>query len=185
MEEKIELEGGMILLWRDENYEEKVTKGGRTRRVVEREEVRQKLQAEGILSEVFYEESGAPCIENQRYKYISISHFRGWYAVLLSAGVGGIDIQPYKNTLMAGRDYFVNLLERDLDYTDSELYLVWAAKEAFYKYKRGMISDLKNEVTVIRIDESKNEVIVAFEGKEKRLKYRQNDEYVLVYVVQE
>ncbi len=183
MDEKIELEGGIILLWRDENYEGKVASGGRTRRDVEREEVRQKLRAEGILSEVFYEESGAPCLENERYNWISISHFRGWYAVLLSEGVGGIDIQPYKKNLMAGRDYFVNLWERDLNYTDSELYLVWAAKEAYYKYKRGRISDLKNEVTVIRIDETENEVIVAFEGQEKRLKYRQNDEYVLVYAL--
>lgn len=184
MQGKILISGGEIHIWFDEEYGSKVKRMGITRRVLDRVAVGEKLKDIGIESGVVYDEAGAPCLENCEFSAISISHFRGWYALLLSnTGDGGIDIQPYKKTLMAGKDYFVNAREKTLDYTDDELYLAWAAKEAFYKYKKGRIADLKNEVTILNIEKPSKRIFILYASEKFWLNYEQNEEYVLVYIL--
>lgn len=183
MEGKILISGGEIHIWYDDKYPSKVKEAGITRRELDRLAVREKLRFLEIGSRVMHDESGAPSLENEEFLTVSISHFRGWYALLLSNRQAGIDIQPYKKALMAGKDYFVNPREKELEYNDRELYLVWAAKEAFYKLKKGRIADLKNEVTITEIKKRQNEIIAAYESGEFRLHYMENEEFVLVYIV--
>lgn len=99
-----------------------------------------------------YKKSGQPVVADRPGLFISVSHSNGWCALAISTERAvGVDIQTFTSRLDRGMDYFVNDFEREqlgTDFSSSDLYLIWCAKEAFYKQREGQIADLKNDVTV-------------------------------------
>lgn len=161
-----------------ENYDLRL-KNGEKKRELEKDEVLKSLQGLGFDSAVLYKESGQPYLEKHSELFLSISHSRGWIAVYVAEIPVGIDIEPDNPKIIEGASYFVN--EQEQQFIDSlrSLHIIWGVKEAFYKLKEGNISDLKNTVTVLKI-EPDNTVQIEFEGKIYSFDYFQENGITVV-----
>jgi phosphopantetheinyl transferase len=141
----------------------------------------EKLIGESNL-EIAHTELGAPYIQRLPHLELSLSHSKNWYAIQTSQKKNvGIDIQVIrKEGLFNGRSYFVNLREEELlQLTDLNLHLVWSAKEAIYKYRKGKVENYKESMTVLEI--AKNILLVDLDGEQVQCAFQVEKEYVLVY----
>ena len=74
----------------------------------------------------------------------------------------------------------MNLREEELlQLTDLNLHLVWSAKEAIYKYRKGKVENYKESMTVLEI--AKNILLVDLDGEQVQCAFQVEKEYVLVY----
>jgi len=162
-----------LIIWKDNSFSEKIKQG------LKKKDIETQAITEGLFYldkklELKHKSSGAPFTANSIYTHISISHYGGYYAIYLSKNPVGVDIQIFKDSLAKGKHYFVNEVEgSDIELTKINLHLIWTAKEAFYKKHLGEIADLKNEVSILEIDEG---------GELIRLKY-QEEIFVLNFAV--
>lgn len=92
---------------------------------------------------------GKPFLKNSN-KHLSISHGNGWFVIAISDSPLGIDVERYRDSMLTGKTYFVNEMERN----QTDLLAIWTAKEAFYKMLGGNIEDLKEEVTIQEVGET-------------------------------
>ena len=124
---------------------------------------------------IVHEKNGAPFLENNKQKNISISHSGNWFALYVSEnGPVGIDIQLMEFPLEIAEEHFlipeeVNLVET----RRNRLYLAWCAKEAAFKCLRGRLTDLKNDFTItsltdnsVKISTKTNQILISAEQKE-------------------
>ena len=162
---------GLLHLWFDSSYSE-TQKKGLSKKEIEKTELKTKIQDLFPNAVLEHEENGAPVLINAPYGYISISHYRGWYALYFSENRNGVDIQTFKNTLLKGKDYFINSKDDELELTTLNLHLIWSAKEAFYKKHKGNIIDLKNDVSIIEINLELGLIILEFKGLHEKLNFR-------------
>lgn len=163
-----------------ENYEE-LLRGGINKRDLEKQEVRKLLDELGYGDlQIAYKKNGQPCFELQPNLFLSISHSKGWFAIIVGKKPVGIDIQVYSERLKAGQDYFRNDKEIEFSENDRALHLIWCMKEAFYKWKEGEIADLKEDVSLRKIKEET--LLVDFERTEYLLKYQLIEDAFLVFL---
>lgn len=103
--------------------------------------------------ELDYTTNGAPVLKSHPELHLSISHSKDWYAVALSdQGPVGVDVQEMKaEGLASGLAYFMSTRELSKKWTDRELYLIWCAKEAWYKWKRGEVESYKENLSIMEI----------------------------------
>lgn len=184
MEHKIQsisTANGRIYFWFDENLINS-KKYKEFKQNAERKAVSEMLKELYPNTELYRIENGAPVIKNSRYAHISISHYKGWFSIFLSNECCGVDIQVFKPSLEKGKHYFLNSNEENMDFSLEELQLIWCAKEAFYKFKRGAIEDLKNEVSIFKIDHFEHEIFLNHTGIIYRLNYQQNEKLFLVWI---
>ena len=170
-----------LIVWEDKNYLEKLEKGYK-KREIEKEEINRVLNSieKGIVLK--NKANGAPYLQNSSHSHISISHYGGHYAIYLSNEPVGVDIQILKDSLFKGRHYFVNDYEESiLDLTKINLHLIWTAKEAFYKKYSGEIEDLKNEVSILKIDQQKTLIHLKHQEEIYTLNFALFDEYVVTW----
>lgn len=160
-----------------ENYELRL-KSGEKKRELEKKEVAESLRMLGFATKVLYKESGQPYLENYPDLFLSVSHSNGWIAVYVAESPIGIDIELENPKIINGASYFINEREQGFNASLNNLHLVWGAKEAFYKLKEGKISDLKNEVTILSIEE--HTLKIEFEGKLYMFDYLQENGITLV-----
>lgn len=119
-------------------------------RSLEKHMIAQLLHQSGIDSKQLRKTSlGKPYLQGDK-RSISLAHSQGWYVLAVSDFSIGVDIEQNRNSLAAGRDYFVNKQEE----TIQDLLAIWTAKEAFYKLFGGEIGDLKEDVSVFQVDEN-------------------------------
>lgn len=132
--------------------------------------------------EIIRDENGAPYFEDPNLPFLSISHSNNWFAIQLSQEDRvGVDIQVMKDDISKGMRYFVNEKEEGLlELNTLNLNIVWAAKEAVYKYKKGKLEYYKEAMTVISIEN--DEITVLVENEKVRCKYLLMENFVLVYV---
>lgn len=132
--------------------------------------------------EIIRDESGAPFFNNESMPFLSISHSGNWFAVqLCEKDKVGIDIQIMKSDIERGMRYFVNKREEEvLELTNFNLNLIWAAKEAVYKFKRGKLEFYKEALTVIGIDNGT--LTVEVDNERVECSYLTQDDFILVYV---
>lgn len=109
------------------------------------------LETEAV--EISYEENGAPCLASSPEWNISLSHSKDWYAVMLCMnGEAGIDVQQMRPAgIASGMHYFMSEAEQEGGWTDRELYLIWSAKEALFKWKRGRVPSYKEDLRIHEI----------------------------------
>jgi phosphopantetheinyl transferase len=173
--------GSALFVWQDIDYLKNLSEG-RNKRNLEKETVKHKLESIGNDFILEHDDNGAPLILNSPYSHISISHYRGYFAVYLANKPIGVDIQVFKNSLFKGRSYFVNNHEEStLELSKINLHIIWSAKEAFFKRQLGKISDLKNEVVVVDIDTSKNNIIIKFDNEYFELCFEVYSKYVVIW----
>ena len=169
----IDTPNSKLVIWKDSAFSEKIKQGSK-KKDVETNAINEVLSSLDRNLVLKHKSNGAPYTSNSVYTHISISHYGGLYAIYLSKELVGVDIQIFKDSLLKGKYYFVNDDEAsNIELTQSNLHLIWTAKEAFYKKKSGEIDDLKNEVSILEIDEV---------GKLIRLKY-QKEVFVLNFAV--
>jgi phosphopantetheinyl transferase len=162
-----------LVVWKDNTYFETLEKGLK-KRDVEKKAIKEMLNSIDKDLVLKNKSNGAPYILHSSYSNISISHYGGHYAIFLSKEPVGVDIQTFKNSLVKGRHYFVNETEEStIELTKINLHFIWTAKEAFYKKYSGEIADLKNDVSILEIDEVEKLI---------RLKY-QEDVFALNFAV--
>lgn len=134
--------------------------------------------------ELCHADSGAPYLSSHSEYEISVSHSKNWYAVQLSKSKNvGIDIQVFrKDGLQKGYSYFVNdREEKSIELSDENLHLIWSAKEAVYKYKKGKIELYKESITVTNICD--NTLSVEVESDDLECFFEMTENYTLVYVL--
>lgn len=132
--------------------------------------------------EIIRDESGAPYFNSETMPFLSISHSGNWFAVqLCEKDKVGVDIQIMKPDIERGMRYFVNKREEEvLELTNFNLNLIWAAKEAVYKFKRGNLEFYKEAMTVIGIDNGT--LTVEIDDEKVECAFLTEDDFVLVYV---
>jgi len=170
-----------VAYFKQEDYHQLIS-GGVNKRAIEKGGIRTLLQELGYgEEEILYKESGQPYFKDKPELFLSISHAKGWFAVMIGKDPVGIDIQTHSSRLKEGQDYFRN--ERELPFAEDEkaLHLIWGAKEAFYKLKEGKIDDLKEEVTVL--NGSNEIIIIEFESVRHELKYLSVENAFLVFTI--
>jgi len=103
--------------------------------------------------EIEYTPSGAPLLKSHPWLYLSISHSKDWYAIALSDRAAvGVDVQEMKaEGLASGLAYFMSAQEQSNKWTDQELYLIWCAKEVWYKWKRGEVESYKEDLQITEV----------------------------------
>lgn len=179
MVEIIEIgEDAIIYYWFDSLYLEKIK--SQSKRIVERKELENKLKEYHPTLVLDREQNGVPFVIDVNFKHISISHSNGYYAVCLSKQKEvGVDIQTFKDSLDKGRDYFVNEREEPIATDNLSLHLIWIAKEAVYKMKKGRVNDLKEDATIIGIDRIEKKVYVDIDKQRHQVSYIQEEEFIL------
>nr|WP_294859313.1 4'-phosphopantetheinyl transferase superfamily protein [uncultured Fluviicola sp.] len=170
-----------VAYFKQENCNELIS-GGLNKRALEKGGVKTLLQELGYgEEEILYGETGQPYFKERSESFLSISHAKGWFAVIIGTGPVGIDIQTKSSRLKQGRDYFLNEYELSFSEDEVALQLIWGAKEAFYKLKSGQIPDLKEEVRVVSI--SNELLVIDFESTKHELKYLLVENAFLVFTV--
>ncbi|MNU93353.1 4'-phosphopantetheinyl transferase sfp [compost metagenome] len=170
----------VLAYFKQENYEE-LLKNGINKRDLEKQGVQKLLNELGYGDlQISYKSTGQPYFEAKPDSFLSISHSKGWFAVILASKPVGIDVQVYSERLKAGQDYFRNDKEALFSEDETALHLMWCAKEAFYKWKEGEVVDLKEDVSLLKIEEEN--LLVDFEKTEYLLKYKLIEDAFLVFV---
>jgi 4'-phosphopantetheinyl transferase len=177
--ERIRTDCGIIFLFRLHNYHEYLSK-------LEKSDV-QRAAVLSILEdklenhfELTHNSKGAPILQNSLYHEISISHSKGLFAIYLSAKKKvGVDVELIRSINKRSLNYFLNIVERKRLWSEKELLIIWCAKEAYFKLKKGEVDDLTNEVTVTKI--SDNDITIETSGNVLKLKILRGDSFVLVY----
>ena len=131
--------------------------------------------------EITHEESGKPVLDGW---HISISHTKGYAAVLLSKNHEvGIDIEYVSERVKRIADRFLRPDEQAESVTD--LLLHWCAKEAIYKlyseldltFQQMKIVDLQSESDFFHVESEMNNGIVSV----TKVFYLVHQDYVLTY----
>lgn len=170
-----------VAYFKQEDYNQLIS-GGVNKRAIEKGGIRTLLQELGYgEEEILYKESGQPYLKDKPELFLSVSHAKGWFAVMIGKEPVGIDIQTHSARLKEGQYYFRN--ERELQFAEDEkaLHLIWGAKEAFYKLKEGKIADLKEEVSVLNI--SNELIVIEFKSVSYELKYLLVENAFLVFTI--
>ena len=146
-------------------------------------------QLTGTETLVFYKENGAPFLADNRY-HISISHTRGYAAIILSrTPQPGIDIEYRSERAWKLRTKYLNTQESKLcDPTDcyTVATLCWCAKETAYKALQETAIDFIKHLHIEPFTLSSNGIIFLKELKTDkretfRIHYRQTDDYIITW----
>jgi phosphopantetheinyl transferase len=171
-----------LIIWKDEMYFDKLEQGLK-KREIEKQQVSEKLTTidKGLILK--YHPNSAPYAENSEFTHVSISHYRSYFSIYLSKSPIGVDIQEFKDSLVKGKHYFINKSEESaLALTKVNSHLIWTAKEAFYKKCSGEIEDLKNEVSIMDIDEAQKLIRLKYQEEIFMLNFVVFNEYVVTWI---
>jgi phosphopantetheinyl transferase len=177
--ERIRTDCGILFLFRLCNYHDYIIKSGKIE--VQRAAVLCVLENQlETHFELTHNSKGAPLLKNTLFHEISISHSKGLFAVYLSTEKKvGVDVELIKTINKRSLNYFLNIVELKRLWSEKELLMIWCAKEAYYKLKKGKVDDLTNEATVTNI--SGCDITIEASGKETKLKIFEGDSFILVY----
>lgn len=141
---------------------------------------------------IAYLPNGAPCLSGSSL-YISISHTRGYAAVLLQTGpVAGIDIEYRSGRVAKIRSRFMNPEEEayvDKEHETEHLLLHWCAKETLFKMIGQKEVDFLRHLHVCPFPYAEEgsfhvcETRTGGEGAVFRLGYRVTPDFVLTWNV--
>lgn len=142
------------------------------------------LDALGHECDVFHDEMGKPFL-SEEHLYISISHTKGYAAVLLSPRREvGLDIEQFSDKIFHVRDKFLRAEEqRIIDSTDRiPLLLCWSAKEAIYKLFEGLRPEYWEQITIKALDMEQCTIEADVEDRPSvTLRFRIFPDFVMVH----
>ena len=180
-EHRIAFEKGTILIWKLSDFQQQIGIQG-SKKELERTTILKMLHKLGHSTDsLHYKSNGQPQITVDSSLFLSVSHSDGWFAVFIASVPVGIDIQEQRESIIRGKAYFVNKTDLLLEESLQNLHLVWGAKEAFYKKQEGQISDLREEVSVGKIDLGNKTLEVEFQKSVEELSFLQFENAYLVW----
>ena len=130
-------------------------------------------------------ENGAPFLPQRPELNLSISHSETWFALGVSkTHAMGIDIEAHGTILQKVENYFLTTTELErFQPTERELCVLWGAKESVFKVLRGEVTNLKDDIEIVSMDE--NHVVAAGNGQLFSLNHERTDFYTLVFGFEE
>jgi phosphopantetheinyl transferase len=129
-------------------------------------------------------ENGAPFLPNRPELNVSISHSDTWFALCVSKlKAVGIDIEAHGTILQKVENYFLSNAElARFQPTELDLCVLWGAKESVFKSLRGELTNLKEDIEIVSMDEHR--VVAECLDQSFQLKHARNDFYTLVYLLE-
>lgn len=130
-------------------------------------------------------EKGAPFLPQLPELNLSIAHSGVWFALGVSkTHAVGIDIEAHGTILQKVENYFLTTTELErFQPTERELCVLWGAKESVFKVLRGEVTNLKDDIEIVSMDE--NRVVATGNGQLFSLNHQRTDFYTLVFGFQE
>ena len=130
--------------------------------------------------QISYNLNGAPEISNG--KYISISHSKNLFAIIISKKKVGLDIEYIsEKPLSLSRKFIADNSHKNL--TKEKATLIWCCKEAVYKWHQKGSVDFKKDILISPFFmKEKGKVETQFNKKKYTLHYTKIDTHYLVYV---
>jgi phosphopantetheinyl transferase len=132
-------------------------------------------------AELDHKSNGAPFLKNRPNTHISISHSDHWFAIYLSKKEPiGIDIEIPSDHIKKTEQYFLTDSEiEQLQPTTEELAICWGIKESVFKFFRGNITSMKEDIQITSIE--KNQAEASANQEVINLNYAQSEAFTLVY----
>jgi len=129
---------------------------------------------------IFYNEFGAPELDNA--KHLSISHSNELVTIIISNKKTGLDIEKISEKALRTASKFV--AEKNLIKLNKEkATLIWCIKEAVYKWhQEGGIDFIKDIIIAEFFAKEHGNVTAYFREKELNLNYLKINNHYLVYV---
>jgi len=129
---------------------------------------------------IFYNEFGAPELDND--KHLSISHSNELVTIIISNKKTGLDIEKISEKALRTASKFV--AEKNLIKLNKEkATLIWCIKEAIYKWhQKGGIDFIKDIIIAEFFAKEHGNVTAYFREKELNLNYLKINNHYLVYV---
>ena len=101
---------------------------------------------------------GSPFLIGLEKSNISISHSNNLFAFYISKkNVVGVDVELMTKQLSHGKHYFLNKSEMGTAWTNEDLYAIWCTKEAYYKFIKGNVKAINEELTILKINDQEIE----------------------------
>lgn len=122
-----------------------------------------KQQVDTSITQIDHDSLGKPFLADFPSVSISISHSADWIAFAISKyGEIGIDLEIENPKIKQAAIHFLNIHEQSYFPSPNlmTLHLIWGAKEAIYKYFGGTIDSLQNDITILKINLEKKQIIV-------------------------
>jgi len=147
----------------------------------------------GEEQRIGYDEEGKPYLfpqESGVSPQISISHTRGYAAVIIDEGAVGIDIEQRGTRVQRVTSQFLQNVELAMlsltPDVDLALHLAWSAKETAYKVLGREYYDLQHLTTVSHVDWENRCLYLQVCGREEMMRvcFDYTDDYVLTYTSQ-
>jgi phosphopantetheinyl transferase len=117
--------------------------------------VRLLLKELGVNATIAYHDNGVPYLPDLEY-YISISHTKGYAAILLGSDKPvGIDIEYRSERIHKIKTRFLNEKELSLLGENPEtiaLLICWSAKETAFKMMEQKVADLQNDIHILTFE---------------------------------
>lgn len=142
----------------------------------------------GRIPEIDYLPNGKPIVRNQNM-YISISHTKGYVAVILANREVGIDIEQYGQRVHKVKNRFIRTDEIILPYHGEDtwsLLLHWSAKETLFKCLGNSEVDFREHLHILPFTPQAKGCIHAKEYRTPQrntftLQYELHPDFVLTY----
>ena len=127
-----------------------------------------------------YNEFGAPELNNGRY--ISISHSKGFVAIIISKQQVGLDIEEISDKALRVSSKFISTNNLKA-LTAEKATLIWCCKEAVFKWHQKGNVDFINDIIIQPfLVEEKGEINAEFKHDPLTLFYTKINSHFLVYV---
>lgn len=157
-----------------------------------REWLATRLLLQAMLEEetpIAYRDNGAPCLPGHPDLAISISHTRGYAAILLQPGRAGIDIEYRSERVCRIQSHFLSDEEIRLlapARRTEQLLVAWCAKETLFKLLGEHEVDFRRHLHLPPFAVAESGLLEAWETRTTaqqsfRLAYRLFPDFVLVY----
>ena len=149
----------------------------------------------GFETNIYHQSSGAPFLPSEIKKNISISHTKGYVAIMLTdiELATGIDIEYRSERVLKVRKRFMNPEEEDfIDplHETEHLLICWCAKETLYKIINRQEVDFCRHLHIQPFSYSKNGVFTVYETHSSqrlsfKLMFQVKEDFVITWVLNE
>lgn len=146
----------------------------------------------GFETNIYHQSSGAPYLSLEIKKNISISHTKGYVAIMLAdiTRATGIDIEYRSDRVLKVRKRFMNPEEEnfiDPLHETEHLLICWCAKETLYKIINRQEVDFCRHLHIQPFSYSKNGVFTVYETHSSqrqsfKLMFQVKDDYVITWL---
>ena len=173
--EEFESDSGKIGVWRIDGTEtarfnQIYGREPKELEVLHRKTSEQRIASRVLLSEMIgkptelkKDEHGKPHLLNDD-RHISISHTVGFASVMVGE-LAAVDVQEFRPKIVRMADRFLDADERGMAPDVERTTLLWAAKEAIYKFNGKPGLDFRDPITIHQIHPSYLETSFIYEGK--------------------